>query len=63
MQLTVKDTAALAIRAKQIKNTFEDVSLEERGIKLKRLITILDHMLVKLQLTITKRSITEIQNN
>ena len=43
--------------------TFEKVSLKKRWIELKRFIAILDHVLVKLQLTIAIRSVTETRNN
>lgn len=37
--------------------TFEDVSLKERGVELKRPIAILHHMLVQLQLAVTEGSV------
>ena len=41
------------------KNAFENISLEKCRVKLKCHITILNHMLVKLQLAVAKCSITE----
>lgn len=43
------------------KTTFENVSLKQRRVELEGLIAVLDHVLVKLQLTIAKRSVTEKQ--
>ena len=46
-------------KKKKKPQTFEDVSLEDRRVKLKRPVTILNHMLVKVQLAIAKCSIAE----
>lgn len=41
------------------RKTFEDVSLKKRGVELKRLVTVLNHVLVELQLAVTEGSIAE----
>ena len=52
------------LRIKENKeNTFKNISLKKRRVKLKRLITVFNHVLMKLQLTITKRSIAVIERN
>jgi hypothetical protein len=37
-----------------IKQTFKDISLQKVGVKLERLVAVLDHMLVQLQLTVAE---------
>lgn len=37
-----------------IKQTFKDISLQKVGVELQRLVTVLDHMLVQLQLTVAE---------
>ena len=52
------------LRIKENKeNTFKNISLKKHRVKLKRLITVFNHVLMKLQLTITKRSIAVIERN
>ena len=41
------------------RETFENVSLKKRRVELKRLVTVLNHMLVELQLAVTEGSIAE----
>lgn len=45
------------------KNTFKNISLKKSRVKLQCLITIFNHVLMKLQLTITKRSIAVTERN
>ena len=55
MRSTRRNTEREFKRAERV--TFEDVSLNERGVELKRPIAILDHVLVQLQLAVAEGSV------
>lgn len=55
-KVTIKKASRYLIR-----QTFKNISLQKVRVELQRLVTVLDHMLVQLQLTVAEGPVAETQ--